>query len=157
MTLAELYRDYEREIRGRALKLTRDASAADDLVQDTFVRVLGHLVLLDQLNRHQRRAWLHQTLQRLFLDQRSARLRQAALLARLTQEAAAWAEPETVSTDGSAFDLLDGAERRLMEMRYVLGMTSRQIGVELGIPAATVRTRIHQVVKRLRAIRHRLA
>ncbi|MEW6753048.1 MAG: RNA polymerase sigma factor [Candidatus Latescibacterota bacterium] len=156
MTLAELYRDYEDEVRRRACRLTRDPSAADDLVQDTFVRVLGHLGLLDQLNPHQRRAWLYQTLQRLFLDQRSARLRQAALVARLERESPAWSDPEVEGADQGVLGLLDGADRRLMEMRFVLGLTSRQIGVELGIPAATVRWRIHQVVKKLRACRDRL-
>ena len=65
MTFADLYEEYEEKLNGYALKLVRDPQTADDLVQETFIRVLGHLLLLEQLDPHQRRAWLYQTLKNL--------------------------------------------------------------------------------------------
>ena len=51
-------------------------------------------------------------------------------------------------------DLLDGVpdgDRDLLDRRYVLGMNSREIGDDLGVPAATVRSRLHLAIKRLRS------
>ena len=70
MTIDGLYEEHEESLQRQALRLTRDTGAAEDLVQETFVRALGHRLLLAQLNRHQRLAWLRQTLKRLFLDRR---------------------------------------------------------------------------------------
>ena len=49
------------------------------------------------------------------------------------------------------FDLVPEADRQLVEMRYRLGLSSREIAQDLNIPAATVRSRLHQAIKRLRA------
>jgi len=153
MTFADLYGEFEEQLHAYALKLARDPHAADDLVQETFIRVLGHLPLLEQLNRYQRRAWLYQTLKNLFLDRRAARQREAALLARLAQEAEPYAEPDEGDLDSDLFALVPEPYRDLLEKRYRLGLTSREIANELGIPAATVRSRLHLAIKKLRARR----
>lgn len=150
MTIAELHEEYGEALNRFALKLVRDLDQADDLVQETFIRLLGHLALLEQLKKHQRRAWLYQTLKRLYLDRRAAQAREAALSQRFALEA-----ETTIEADDSAgydpFDLVPEGDRQLVEMRYRLGLSSREIAGELGIPAATVRSRLHQAIKRLRA------
>ena len=155
MTLADLYEEYEEKLRAYALKLARDPHAADDLVQETFIRVLGHLPLLEQLNRHQRRAWLYQTLKNLYWDRQSARRREHALVARMGLEMDTVAMPEDSALGLDVFDLVPESDRELLEKRYRLGLTSREIALELGVPAATVRSRLHLAVKRLRARKSR--
>ena len=150
MTVDELHEEYGEALARYALKLARNGDLADDLVQETFIRLLGHLALLAQLKPHQRRSWLYQTLKRLYLDRRAAQAREAALSQRFALEA-----ETTVEADDSAgydpFDLVPEADRQLVEMRYRLGLNSREIADDLGIPAATVRSRLHQAIKRLRA------
>ena len=85
MTLEDLYQQYEAELRRYAARLTRDPDQADDLVQDTYLRVVKHLPLLELLEPYLRRAWLRRTLKNLFLDQESRRRRQEAR----------WAEKES--------------------------------------------------------------
>ena len=157
MTLADLYDEYEEQLRGYALKLGRDPDAADDLVQETFIRVLGHLQLLEQLNPHQRRAWLHRTLKNLFLDRRSARLRETTLVENLAREVEPYAEPDEGDLGSDLFALAPEPYRELLEKRYALGLTSREIADELGIPAATVRSRLHLAIKKLRAQKSKFA
>jgi RNA polymerase sigma factor (sigma-70 family) len=41
--------------------------------------------------------------------------------------------------------------RDVLERRYRLGMNSSEIGMELGIPGATVRSHLHQAIRWLRA------
>jgi RNA polymerase sigma-70 factor (ECF subfamily) len=150
MTLEDLYERYEAELYRYAAQLSRDPDRADDLVQDTFMRVVNHLPLLELLEPYQRRAWLRRTLKNLFLDQESRRQRREALI-----EALAWELPEAYDlpravTRTNPFDLVPERYRELFEMRYVLGMNSREIGEQLGIPAATVRSRLHLALQEMR-------
>ncbi|NKB72386.1 MAG: sigma-70 family RNA polymerase sigma factor [Candidatus Latescibacteria bacterium] len=154
MTIDQLHQTYQEQLQRYASRLARDRDLADDLVQETFVRVLGHLDLMDQLNRSQRRAWLYQTLKRLFLDRRAAQLRQASFVERFTPEV----DHAVAADDSGGFDLFQlvpAGDRELVEKRYRQGLNSYQIAAQLGIPPATVRTRLHQAVKRLRAKKER--
>ena len=120
-------------------------------MQETFIRVLGHLSLLEQLDRRQRKAWLHRTLKNLFLDRNKVKQREAEFCERLALEMTPYVDPDEGDLDrDKLLALLPESCRELVEKRYVLGMTSREIGQELGIPAATVRSRIHMAIGRLR-------
>ena len=130
--------------------LTRDSDRAGDLVQETFIRALTHLELLKQLNRYQRRAWLYRVLKNRFTDQQRTRQREQALLERLAE----LIEVESsLFIDARLYGLFDRVPERyrdLLKKRYVLGMTSTEIGGELGVPAATVRSRLRLAIKWLR-------
>ena len=156
MTLTDLYEEYEVQLRRYARRLTRDPHRVDDLVQETFIRAMGHLELLDLLEPHQRRAWLYRTLRNLFLDDESARQRQEALIEQMAQDVpvAGYLPQEVISPN--PFDLVPEKYRDLVRKRYILGMTSQEIGEELGVPAATVRSRLHLALKKLRLQAHRL-
>jgi RNA polymerase sigma-70 factor (ECF subfamily) len=54
------------------------------------------------------------------------------------------------------FDLVPDSYREIFERRYVWGQTSEEIANELGIPAATVRSRLHLAMKQLRAQQSKL-
>ncbi len=151
MTLADLYGAFEARLRRYATSLVRDPDRADDLVQETFIRAMAHLPLLEQLNRHQRRAWLYRVLKNVFIDEQRARRREQDLVEQLSQEARFATAP---SPEGASLELLKLVPERYREVlyqRYVLGMTSTEIGQELGIPAATVRSRLYLARKWLRA------
>jgi RNA polymerase sigma-70 factor (ECF subfamily) len=156
MTLTDLYEEYETKLHRYARRLTRDSDRADDLVQETFIRAMGHLELLGLLKSYQRRAWLHRTLKNLFIDEQRSRQRQQDLIEQLAQETplAGHLPPEVLSPN--PFDLVPERYRELVEKRYVLGMTSREIAEELGVPAATVRSRLHLALKNLRLQKSRL-
>jgi RNA polymerase sigma-70 factor (ECF subfamily) len=156
VTLTMLYREYETKLCRYASQLTHDADRAEDLVQETFIRAMGHLDLLGLLESYQQRAWLYRTLKNLFFDEQAARQRQHNLVEQLAWDipAAGYVPQELLSP--SPFDLIPERYRELFEKRYVLGMTSQEIGDELGIPAATVRSRLHLALKKLRLQAHKL-
>jgi len=148
--VAELYREYKERLERYAMSLTHDAHRTDDLVQETLVRAISHLPLLERLNPYQRRAWLYRTLRNRFLDEQRRERRRQALLSQLARDAAR-ADPQTAP--GRLYELLDRVPERYRDVlykRYALGMTSSEIGRELGIPAATVRSRLHVAIARLR-------
>jgi RNA polymerase sigma-70 factor (ECF subfamily) len=157
MTLADLYEEYEGALMGFALRLSRDPHKADDLVQETFIRAMGHLELLGLLTNAQRRSWLHRTLKNLFLDEVRTREREEILVERLAWLAAGDQQLSKFEPLNDPFDLVPDRYRELFEKRFVLGLTSREIAEELGIPAATVRSRIYLAMKEIRALTSRFS
>lgn len=150
LTIDGLYEEYDSRLHRYAMGLTRDPDRANDLVQETFIRAMAHLELLRQLNPYQRRAWLYRVLKNRFIDRQRAHQREQALLERLAQ----MIEIEnSLFIDARLYGLFDRVPERhrdLLTKRYVLGMTSKEIGDELGVPAATVRSRLRLAIKWLR-------
>jgi hypothetical protein len=68
MVLSELYADSREPLWRYALRLTRDPDRAEDLVPETFMRAMTHVILLSEIGAGQRRAWLYRVLKNLFLD-----------------------------------------------------------------------------------------
>ena len=151
MTFDEIFEEFEGALRRYAMSLVHDTDRSDDLVQETFIRTMGHLQLLQNVNRHQRRSWLFRVLKNLFIDEHRSRRRQQALVEQLSweREAAGYSSAEAMSS--GLFDMVPERDRELLEQRYVMGMNSQEIAGTLGIPAATVRSRLHLAIKRLRA------
>ena len=156
LTLADLYETFEDALQRYAHRLAQDPQRADDLVQETFIRAMRHMSLLSILNRHQQRAWLFRTLKNHFLDETRATQRQMALVERLGQVTPAVGElPQTLGTT-NPFNLIPEQYHTVFEMRYIQGMNSQEIAEELGIPAATVRSRLHLGMKKLRSQKSKL-
>jgi RNA polymerase sigma-70 factor (ECF subfamily) len=151
VTLTELYETYENKLRRYATGLTRDPHWAEDLVQDTFVRAMGHLDLLDALKPYQRRAWLYRTLKNLYLDGLSASERQGELIEQLAREPTSSPSLEDLVLSPDPFALIPERYREVVIQRYMLGMNSREIGEALGIPAATVRSRLYLAIQEARS------
>lgn len=153
LTVDDLYDQFGEALHRYAVRLSQDEDRADDLVQETLIRALAHLSLLERLNPHQQQAWLYKTLRNRFLDGERARQRQQNLLWQL-----AW-EAEEATYMARALDLTEvleqipGLYREVLERQHLLGMTSEETGRELGVPAATVRSRLRLARKWLRAHR----
>ena len=161
MTLADLYEQVEKKLHRYATRLVRDSYKAQDLVQETFVRAMGHLELLKQLNGHQRQAWLCRVLKNLFIDEQRARQREEFLLEQLSQQAQLLQQiqfnshPMLQILQEDLSEQIPERYRKLLYQYYVLGMTSKEIASELGVPAATVRSRLHLAPKKLRVNKSR--
>lgn len=156
MTIDDIYDESESSLRRYAMSLARDPDVADDLVQEALIRALAHIQLLGRLNRHQRRSWLFRVLRNLFIDEQRTRRRQTALVEQMARENETSAEMPLPALSPDILSQVPPRERDLLERRYVLGMNSREIAQELGIPPATVRSRIHLAIKRLRMRRSEL-
>ena len=151
MIVDDIYEEFEDWLRRFAMGLTHDRDRADDLVQDTMIRALANLHLLDSIGHYQRRSWLRRTLKNLFIDEYRSFSRQRSLVERLSAETITETGDNVVVLEYA--DLLESIpkqDRKLLHERYVLGKTSSEISDELGIPATTVRSRLHVAVKRLR-------
>jgi RNA polymerase sigma-70 factor (ECF subfamily) len=154
MTLADLYEQYEAPLQRYAQRLTTDWDEAEDLVQETFMRAMSHLALLQSLNAQQQRAWLQRTLKNRFLDACRTQRRQERLLAQLNPgESIGEEEIFAGILTPNPMEHMSAELRELFEMRYALGMNSTEIAEQLGLPAATVRSRLHFAIQKLRLYR----
>ena len=152
--LGELYEEFEQDMLRFGTSISGSRDAAEDLVHETFLRAMAHLPLLRQLKGYQRRSWLFTTLKRIHLDEVAARQRREALSERLGRWNEMAAEDSYRLDDLAVLDLVPPQHRALVVQRYLVGMSSQEIGRQLGVPAATVRSRLHQATQQIRQ-RHR--
>lgn len=152
-TISELYETYADGLRRYAASLAQDADRGDDLVSETFLEAMANLPLLGRLNTYQRKSWMYRVLKNRFIDQLRAHQREKVLVQQL-----AWmktlSEPGVAS--GEVFAQIPAQHRELFQLSYVQGLTSEEIGRKLGIPAATVRSRLHLAIQWLRKYRSNL-
>jgi RNA polymerase sigma-70 factor (ECF subfamily) len=150
LTIQDLYDLYEDKLHRYAVNLARDGDQADDLVQETMIRAMGNLALLQQLHPHQRQAWMYRVLKNMFIDGQRRRERQEVLYEQLAWEAELETAPAATLLAQDMLDLVPERYRDLLLRRYILGQTSEEVGKAYGIPAATVRSRLYLARKWLR-------
>lgn len=149
MEIEELYGRSYKEILTYCAAMTKDSAAAEDLVQETYMRAMTHWEDLEDLSRGQRRSWLYKTARNLFIDQ--ARKRSRETPAEEEQLAlASFQEDLSQAAVGQLIARLPEGERALFTMRYFEGYNSKELGELFGLPPATVRSRLASAKRRLR-------
>ena len=149
--LGEFYDLYAGLVNGLALRILRDASDAEDVVQEVFVQVWRQASRFDP-DRGTPEAWLCTMARTRALD----RLRRRTTRREEPEEAA----PAPSTPPGSAEAIavrkaLDGLsvdQRRALELAYYEGLTQSEIAERLGEPLGTVKTRIRTAMIRLREV-----
>lgn len=148
--IEELYEKLGKEILGYCCALDGgDPELAGDLVQETFLRALGNLELLERLDERERRAWLYKTARNIFFD----KVRRAAA------EQKKMSFFQTDELDENTFDeveteqillLLPQDVRILFRMRYLEGYNSSELGEIFNLPPGTVRAKLSAAKKLLK-------
>lgn len=155
-----LYREHHRVLYAYLMGQIAHSDTAADLLQETFVRVWQHIGEVRLVPREQRRFWLFTLARNLVYDHRRRCAVRRHLEVALPEEASLPADSRFDPV--SAFEVketetaIDVAIRHLpLDLRTALTlsllgeMTSREIGMALGIPSGTVRYRISQARRRL--------
>ena len=149
MEIEELYGKFYKEILAYCAAMTKSKSAAEDLVQETYLRALTHWEDLEDRSRGQCRAWLYKTARNLFIDQ--ARKQSRETPAEEEQLAlAAFQEDLSQAAVGQLIARLPESEKALFTMRYFEGYNSKELGELFDLPPATVRSRLASAKRRLR-------
>jgi RNA polymerase sigma-70 factor, ECF subfamily len=159
----EVVRDHADRVYRLAYRLTGNPHDAEDLTQETFIRVFRSLA---DYKPGTFEGWLHRITTNLFLDmvRRRARLRMEGLPEDTDRLPGGGPEPEQVFSDThldpvlqAALDELAPEFRAAVVLCDVEGLSYEEIGATLGVKLGTVRSRIHRGRAALRAAleRHR--
>ncbi len=142
----ELTRGLRRLARG----LVQGDADADDLVQDAWVAALRS----PPDDPARLGGWLRRTLRNLAIDRRDAAARRRGHENAVAQPAES-SDPdpgriETLRALLAEVEALDQPFRETIELRFLEGQPPRQIATRLGVPVATVHSRIQRGLARLR-------
>ena len=147
--LGELYERYGSVIKGLALRILRDRSDAEDVVQDVFVQVWSQAARFDPL-RGTPQAWLCTIARTRAID----RLRRRVARREELGDPYIGITDRPRSEEGIAVrEALDGIspdQRRALELAYYEGLTHCEIARKLGAPLGTIKTRIRTAMQLLR-------
>lgn len=157
----QIVRAHETHVFRLAYLVLRDAAAAEDVAQETFVRAFLSLAQFDETRplrpwltriavnqaRNRRRA---RGRYRYHLDRLLGRNRQAPVAdhpgeGRLQAE---WRAQQMVE----AVRRLGEKSQEVIYLRYYLNMAEAEMAEALDVPAGTVKSRLHRALRRLRAV-----
>ena len=139
------------ELYGYACRSLGDAAAADDVVQETFIRAWRARDRFDS-SLGTLRTWLFTIARRVVIDHaRSRAVRQADPL---PPDVAAVDDAVEVAMVGwqveEAIRRLRPEHRQVLVETYYRGRTGHEVATELGIPEGTVRSRLFYALRTLR-------
>ncbi|MBN1552393.1 RNA polymerase sigma factor [bacterium] len=147
--IAELYDTYYDELKQYASARCINPDDAEDLLQETFLKAMTHIELLKILSHSQRRAWLYRVLKNIHID--LIRRRKFEIPTDDLIEMPVNADPSNVMDTERLLSKIPVRFRNVMEMKYILGMTSNEISRILSMEPSSVRFRIYTAQHRLRS------
>ena len=155
--LLALYDRHGRVAYGLAYRILNDAGAAEEAVQDAFVRVWRRASSFGP-TRGVGRAWLLTIVHHCAIDLVRRRAGAPAIVAGLDEVAERQAVPAAWSDIASKLEservrgavaTLPGEQRRAIEMAFFDGLTHREIAERDGLPLGTVKGRLRLGLRRL--------
>lgn len=150
-----LYDEHAAVLWRYALRLTGDASRAEDVVQETLLRAWQHPEVIGDAERSPR-AWLCTVARNMIIDERrSAQFRHVV---GSLDESTAPEQPTRDEVDtaldrmliADAMTHLSAEHRAVIERSYYRGWSTERTAEDLGIAEGTVKSRLHYAVRALR-------
>lgn len=139
--VATLYARHQRRLRGLALAITLDRSAAEEIVNDAFLGITARIERIDNPAGYLQRSVVNQAIDHVRRRERARALPQEPLL------------PTTIPDIDEAWSLvaeLPAAQRAVVVLRFWEDLTQEQIAGALELPLGTVKSTLHRALTTLR-------
>ena len=151
--LAQLYRRYGFLLQRRCRTLLRDSAAADDALQDAFIKIMNATQALHSAENPI--AWMYCVVDRCCFDQlRRTKVRRTEAINGDEDRHAVHPGVDVEARDAALriLNQLSEAEYEVAVMAYVDGMSQVEIAAALGLSRPTIWKRLTQVRKRATSI-----
>lgn len=152
-----LYRKYKDELYRTALGITRDRGAAEELLQDCFLRVYDHIDRVDGCS--SLRPWLHRIMVNLSYNWAAKkRLRLVSfeeafdrlLSVPRSSPERAFERQQVIEVVDEAIEALAMPQRVVVVLFYLQGFSLADIAYVLDCPMGTVKSRLHNARRALK-------
>jgi RNA polymerase sigma-70 factor, ECF subfamily len=158
--VGELYDRHSSLLYGLILRILRNASEAEEVLQDVFLQMWKRAETFDGA-RGTPVAWLvriarNRAIDRLRANTVNMRTLEAPPPPPSESPEARAALSEEQRALGRALDVLSAEERQLLEHAYFLGLTQSELAERFDLPLGTVKTRIRTALMTLRRELHQL-
>ena len=145
--ITELYTVHRAELLKYCSLMCGNTADAEDLLQETFMKALSNLDLLEELGTKERRAWLYKVARNLFYDLCRRRAVAKNQIIEFNEETdGGFCEVETAMI----LSLLPPDLSQLFIKRYFEGYTSRRLAEEYGLSPSGVRAALSRARNILR-------
>jgi len=153
--LRDAMNQYGNTVYRLALCRLQNLQDAEDVYQDVFLRLLGQKT--EAWDAERTKAWLIRTTLNRCTDLHRFRLRRSVLPLEEFADYAAIAEWEPAASISAAelWAAVAGLPEKLrtvIHLHYAEGYSTEELAAMLGVPAATVRTRLHRGREQLRQL-----
>lgn len=134
------YEQYKTGIYRYALSILKDPHGAEDVLQETFLRLLSgkYVIREDKIQ-----PWLYRVARNCCYDILRRREREQELPPELPSDDGKFAYIERIS-------ILDLSEREIVTMKILSGMTCKEIGNVMGMTGPAVQKRYERAMKKLK-------
>ncbi|MBC7335075.1 MAG: RNA polymerase sigma factor [Clostridia bacterium] len=151
-----LYEKYRHRVYRTALAITRDETAAEDILQECFLRVHAYI---DKLHGEYTLApWLYRVTVNLSYQWLNKDHRQFQIVRRLQEPLAQPSAPRTVEQEeleeivARALEMLSFDHRVVVVLYYMNEFSVEEIAQILDCPVGTVKSRLHYARRRLKEL-----
>jgi RNA polymerase sigma-70 factor (ECF subfamily) len=161
---SELVSRYERPFLNKIIRMLGDKDEAEDIVQETFVKIYIQGKRFENQGENSFRAWSYTILVRTALSYIRKMKRERLSTVHLDNELI-----EALADKTNAFDLyalkdeilsvlsrLPGAVRRILTLRFLEGLTYEEIAVVEGVSEGAVRTRLSRARREFEKVKVKL-
>jgi RNA polymerase sigma-70 factor (ECF subfamily) len=137
---------HQHRIFGFALGLSGNASDAEEIAQDAFVRAHRALEAYDveRVRELKVSAWLHQIALNVFRNRVRRKLRETVPLEAISEPRANGLLPEDLHDLRQAVRRLPSRYREAVVLRHVQGFNYKEIAGVLGVPEGTAKSDVHR-------------
>ena len=158
--IALLYEQYQRRLVYYAKRFLQIDKAAEEAVHEAFISAIKHKEIVFSLSSVEIKRWLFVTVENKCIDLLRSSARKPQVYMEDLEEEPFSEEPtvdsqvieqESYSKLRAYITALDEPNRQIVEMKYILGMASKEIGKIFHLSAAQVDNRLTRAKKKIRA------
>lgn len=151
MLIEEAYEKYSEKLIQAMIRFSQDEAAAEDAVSQAFTQALANCNMLEAMPDPAVKAWLHSVARNALVDMKRKESRLAELSDDFPGEYSAADPTDSLLAEG-LLSRLPSHLRTPVYLKYYRGLNSVEIGKSMGLPAATVRTRLRTALRLMRGM-----